>query len=227
MFCIHLTTYNRKELTFRSIKNMKKCISSASHLFNKINGDIFHIHDDNSSEYNLSFLAEHADLVTKSNRVGIQEIMLNKLLEFKHIKFDYLYHFDNDVLHDINALEMLFTLHQQTHLPVTLLNTKYHSYENNILERNESYFIQKSFSGTSLFLSKNNLLNIQDSTLLDLKQTSSNDWDWHISKLLGKFVCPKDSYSDHYITSNSLHTTYDDVGRNLTPFLTQQRNLYK
>jgi hypothetical protein len=109
------------------------------------------------------------------------------------------------------------------HLPVTLLNTSYHN--KNLITIKDDVYIQKPFSGTSIFFSKDHLKNIPDNVMLNMPKKIPQWWDWHLSILLQNkgFVCPKISYVDHYITDDSLHKSYDDTGINITPFLQIER----
>jgi GT2 family glycosyltransferase len=92
-----VTTFNRKKITERCFENIKKLkFIDQVHLS---------INDDGSTEYDKDFLLKYSKDVTVTPNLGINEIMLRKLVEFKHSKkFSYFYSTDNDILHDPDAI---------------------------------------------------------------------------------------------------------------------------
>ena len=217
MLEIHVTTYNRKEITERCLTLLKQFSS---------NHDI-HIHDDGSNEYNEEWLKGFANKVTVSNLkersygqmlVSIDQTMIKKIAEFRDSKYDFLYECDNDVLHDPLFLDKAFELYNEYGLPVTLYKTRFH-YRKSF----KDIFKQASFPGCSLLLHKSHVASLSDEKLF---RKYSRSWDWHIGELLQEqgldIVCPKLSYCDHY-ASGGIHGESRDIGEDVTEFLIKER----
>jgi len=119
MIELFITTFNRKGITQRCLELLEE--------FNVAKYADIHIHDDGSTEYNLEWLKQFShSKITSSKKVGIDEIMLNKIVQFKRqSKYDFFYSYDNDILHDPTFFKKLEELYDRYRLPVTLYNSKY------------------------------------------------------------------------------------------------------
>lgn len=213
MIYFFLTTYNRKSIT-------KKCIDNLNKINIKKYG-FFHIHDDGSTEYDTEWLYKFKpNKVSKSENVGIDKIMLNKIALFKKDEgFDYFYSCDNDMIHDPDFIDKAIELYEKYKLPLTLYNTKYHN--KNIIRENSDVFLLESFPGASLFFHKKDVEYLKDYRIL---QNGTRSWDWHMVEIFKKrFICPKISYCDHF-GLNGLHDCQDDVATNPTNYLKKRRN---
>jgi hypothetical protein len=215
MIELFITTFNRKRITQRCLELLEE--------FNVAKYADIHIHDDGSTEYNLEWLKQFShSKITSSKKVGIDEIMLNKIVQFKRqSKYDFFYSYDNDILHDPTFFKKLEELYDRYRLPVTLYNSKYN--KKRIRGEKEDVFFLRSFPGASIYLNREDISFLNTEAILKMTCTG---WDWHFAYILNKrFVCPKISYCDHY-PEGGIHSKRDDVALNPTDFLKEERRKF-
>lgn len=211
MLDIFITTYNRKNITERCLKQIQE--------FKLTDYGNVQVHDDGSSEYDHDWLYSFKpSKVTFSNHAGIDTIMLNKLVQFKNSNYEYFYSYDNDIIHDPDFLKQAFYLYKKYQLPLTLYRTNFHT-KNKISENDEVFFL-RSFPGASLFFHKKDIAHLQNDRIV---HKDNDSWDWYMTNLFRrKFVCPKVSYCDHY-PAGGIHGTTRDIADNPTEFLKNYR----
>jgi hypothetical protein len=189
---IHVGTFNRKSITNFCLRQLKKYKQDA----------LLYVHDDDSREYDSDWIDQFADIVTltgelrtkdsnvlRNTRVVfasfkyIQELV--KTEEYSHIK--YIYHCDNDIVHDKNFMNMLLYYYNKYNLPVSLF---IHKYLVNLEELEDGYR-SEHLPGASI------LFPISFVDRIDLNFAGS--WDTYCNPIFGgNFIFSKNSYAEHY-----------------------------
>ena len=150
---IALSTFNRKNLTEISLKNLCSII-------NKDENAELAIYDDGSDKYDINFLKRFSNLVLRFPRPGgVERSRARAFRDFVHVykDFQFLYITDNDTIHDVDFLKKLretydyYSIHLERPCPVGLFNSRFHMQAENILNEDDRISMRKTCPGVSQF----------------------------------------------------------------------------
>ncbi len=199
---IDVPCYNRKKVTELTLSQLYKYKSDKTNI---------RIYNDNSDEYDNSWLEQWGDVITYEMPNGqdrwknIHTIRYNAYIDFLNEDYDYLYMTDNDAFHDPSYLSVLLNLHKKTNLPICGYKSKFMSgfsqtYRHAIIKNEPFHIITNTNGGISIFLSRKQVEN-----LMTKYNKNTIMWDCDTWKYLGnKYVLVKNSVLDHY-GKNGLH----------------------
>jgi hypothetical protein len=210
---IVVTTHNRANITELTLKNLTATKRQAG----------LWVLDDHSSEYDLDFLKSAAPTAERVERrdkkLGIDYQRFLTQLEAFETQYKYIYHTDNDAIHDpdwIARLHQLSLVYPQN--PICLYNTIFHL--KNTVKVIEAMAIaaRKFCPGISFFYDQEKLRPSKH-LILELLNTTKlkTNWDFYFSHLLGQLtVTSLMSYVEHF-GAGGLHNTDFDRDRAFSP----------
>lgn len=212
---IILTTYNRKKATEVSIKNLIEIKKNA----------MLWVVDDCSDAYDSTFLKSicgdkpDVQIYRCENRFGIERIRPIFQTSALATSFEYVYHTDNDTLHDPTWIDRIYEIHKALpDYPICLFNSKFH------VTPSEQYLdaldvsVRRFCPGISFFL-KQEWLRPQTKWLqiLSLTPYPNRPWDFVFGDLLGKpTLTSKTSYVEHF-GGGGIHNKDHETDRALHP----------
>jgi glycosyltransferase involved in cell wall biosynthesis len=218
-----VTTFNRRRITELSLRQMSRYKRGAKIL----------VYDDHSTEFDLEWISQFADEVKREPaKLGIASLRARQFRDFINSEFDLLYFTDNDVIHDptyILRLQRLYSLSTELKLPVSLYNSSFHNYPENILKEIRDVQIRITAPGVSQLYDRE----MVEQMLLELRHSPALEgrygWDYHLPALLKRpWIQSTISYLEHFgaggmHNSNSPDGYERDRALNPTQFLTKIR----
>jgi hypothetical protein len=190
---IVVTTFNRRAITELSLSQTSK--------FKR--GSTLIVYDDHSTEYDLNWLSGFAERVERAPRkLGIAKLRATQFRDFLRSGYDLLYFTDNDVIHDptyVLRLRRLYSLPNDTKLPVCLFNSVFHNNPQNILKEIQEVQIRRTAPGVSQLYD----VEMVDRILSGLERFPDLEgrygWDYHLPLLLQRpWIQSTTSYLEHF-----------------------------
>lgn len=212
---IAVATFNRPKIAEISLKQLNE--------YKK--GNVIHITDDNSNQYNArEFFFSYADEIeVNSNNLGIHKLRCNQFRDFlENRNEEFIYMTDSDTLHDPNYINQLLFLMNKYNLPACLYNTRHHF--NSTLKDNGNEILRASMPGVSQFFHREHVKIIVN--YLNKMGDPVYAWDYRVVEALkSPVVTSKISYVDHFGGEGSIHnkTLEQDKAYNPTSFLNKNR----
>lgn len=183
---IALATFNRPIVTQFCLYSLSQLRSCDVRLV---------VYDDASTVYDERFLSTYADEVVRfESNGGITRSRAKAVRDFvyRFPDYDLLYMTDNDAFHDpifVDSLNHVFT--QQASLginfPVSLFNTRFHNYPENVVGENDDFLFTKSIPGISHCYNREMAEKICDALNTSPSLEFKYGWDYSFIKVLD---CP-------------------------------------
>lgn len=204
---IVMTTFNRKDITKICLKNIDQTRQ----------GMALAVLDDYSKEYSLDELKSwtSSDRVLRAQRkLGINDLRLYAHNLAISEGFKYIYHIDNDALHDPNWITQLAYM-RTIHNGILCLYNTHHHFAYTIKETPDMA-IRRATPGISFFYELSQVKNLPDRFY--------NSWDFVFGDVLGPSCVSKTSYVEHFGAGGIHNHDFDrDRAHNPTPYLIQER----
>lgn len=208
---IALATFNRKKMTELCISNLIQTKQDAT----------LYIYDDHSTEYDLEWLkgiAPGAKVIRKPTKLGIERIRIEAQIDALADGYEYIYHTDNDAIHDPQWLEQIHSIvNDYPHGWVSLYHSKIHK----IIQTDaRGRHIKVTCPGISFFYPVKNLENHMD----EVKRLEQRFWDFTFGKHLKYCVCSGNSFVEHFGVGGLHNSDFErDRASDPTPFLIEKR----
>jgi tetratricopeptide (TPR) repeat protein len=208
---IVVTAFNRKKLTALALNQMRRYKTTYCHL---------QVYNDHSSEYDNTFLSDHADEVIQlPDKMGIDNLRWYQFRKFLETDFDFLYMTDNDVIHDPNYVDMLEELYVKgkEQLPVSLFSNIFMLQPRLILLCEEGVYVKTSSPGASMFFDRRMV-----ETVVSVSDKIGNvldDLPWDnkaVACLKLPWITPEQSYLEHF-GAGGLHSDNHERERAINP----------
>jgi len=217
---IVVTTHNRAKITALSLENLDKTKRQAG----------LWVLDDHSTEYDLDFLRVAAPTAERIERrekkLGIDYQRFHCQLEAFQTRYKYIYHTDNDAIHDPDWITRLYQIHNAyKNAPICLYNTVFHI--RNTISVGEALAIatRKFCPGISFFYPQAMLEPKADQIKQLLEAPLRTNWDFYFGHFLNSpTVTSLMSYVEHFGAGGIHNNDYDrDRAYSPTPYLFLQR----
>jgi tetratricopeptide (TPR) repeat protein len=218
---IVVSAFNRKKITALSLKQTHRYMIPDCHL---------QVYNDQSTEYDSSFLSSYADdVIELPEKLGIDKLRWLQFRKFLDTDFDYLYLTDNDVIHDPHYLDILDTLYEKgkRKLPVSLFNSIFTSRPHMALYHKNNMFLKTTAPGISMFYNRQMVEKI-----MTISEKMGNvfdylPWDNRAIAFLGlPWITPEISYLEHFGFSGMHNDNYErDRAINPTKYLQGIRDI--
>jgi len=175
------------------------------------------IYDDHSTEYDLNWLRELAPsafVLQKPIKLGIERLRFEIHRDISLTPFQYIYHTDNDTIHDpewLTELHRIFMIYPKW---IGLYRSPFHKYK----LKADRFFFGTTCPGVSYFYP----LNALDTE--KLKTTKHKFWDFAFGEHLKEVAVSEVSYVEHF-GGGGLHNSDFERDRaiNPTPYLVSKR----
>lgn len=217
---IVVTTYNRPTITQLALKNITETKRKAA----------LWVLDDHSTEYDLDFLRATAFDATRIERrqekLGVEYQRLTTQLEAFETDYKFIYHTDNDAIHDpdwITRLAQIYDMFKSN--PICLYNTPFHMQHTVKVLDQFALAARKFCPGISFFYDQS-LLKPSAHLIADIvKGPLKTNWDYYVSHFINMpTVTSLVSYVEHF-GADGLHNSDFERDRALcpTPYLLRNR----
>lgn len=192
---IIMTTYNRKKITELALKNIVETKKNAT----------LWVIDDQSTEYDLDFLKsvvgdKAAKVEPNPERLNIERTRYRRQLEALETSFKYVYHTDNDAIHDPNWIERLQNI--TTAVPghvVGLYNSPLHEQDTLQTIKEAALVVRRSCPGISYFFEQDLIRPAKPWLALFAQHPYVKAWDYVFSDLIKKpSLVSSVSFVEHY-----------------------------
>lgn len=209
---IILTTFNRKKITELSVKNILESKRKAT----------IWVADDKSSDYNKEFLASisnNSKIIIPEKKLSVEYFRFKLILQALDTNFKYVYHTDNDMIHDPNWVERLYQINYfLPEYPISLFNSTFHRMVNEQQVPELDLVVRPFCPGASFFLNQEFLTPFKEE-IKNLSESSKLEttWDFYLSRIVSKPVLvSKTSYVEHF-GAGGMHNNDFDRDRATTP----------
>ena len=198
---IFVTTFNRRAITELSLWQTCRFKCDANVL----------AYDDHSTEYDTNWISRLTDGVERApERLGIAGLRARQFRDFINSDYELLYFTDNDVIHDPNyilRLQRLYALPSELKLPVSLFNSAFHSYPENVLKEIQDVQIRKTAPGASQLYDREMAAEILRGLERSPELEGRYGWDYNLPALLKRpWIQSTVSYLEHF-GAGGMHNT--------------------
>jgi tetratricopeptide (TPR) repeat protein len=208
---IVVSVFNRKKMTALSLNQTRQYKTTSCSL---------QVYNDHSTEYDNSFLTDHADEVIQlPDKMGIDKLRWYQFKKFLETDFDFLYFTDCDVIHDPQYVFILGMLYEKgkRKLPVSLFNSIFTFQPRMILYHKDGVLLKTTAPGTSMFYDRQMVEKI-----LSASEQTGNifdylPWDNRAVAFLGlPWVTSELSYLEHF-GAHGMHNDNFERDRAINP----------
>jgi hypothetical protein len=204
---IVMTTFNRGDVTKLALENIDA---------SRLNARLM-VLDDHSTEFSLDDLkswTRSSGVLRLPSKLGINHlrVVAHRIAESGNLK--YIYHIDNDAIHDPDWLYRLYDMRKKFRGCLGLYNTAHH-FMRTIQEYND-VVLRTSCAGISLFY------DVAD--IKKVPETFNNSWDFVFGDILGHTFVSKVSFVEHLGAGGIHNKDFErDRAHNPTPWLVKER----
>lgn len=210
---IVVTTYNRAKATELTLNNLIQTRRKAA----------LWVLDDQSTEYDIHFLKKAAlgaeRVEQREKNLGVDRQRFLTQLEALNTDFKYIYHTDNDAIHDSNWIARLYQIHSVFAAnPICLYNTVFHVKHTIKLIEQMALAARKYCPGISFFYPQD-LIRPNAKLIEELFNTSvlQTNWDFYFGHLIGApTLTSLVSFVEHF-GAQGLHNNDFERDRALSP----------
>ena len=213
---IAVTTHNRPKSTELTLHNLSETKRQAT----------LWVYDDASTELTagqLQAFAPEAKVITRKNNLGINLLRFEIQLNAWKTELKYIYHTDNDAIHDPFWLNRLFEMNQMFPGLLSVYNTQQHNQYQLVKHENLNFVTKAAAPGISFFYPQNRLVTCREWLLYCLQQRRRS-WDFEIGDMLGTAAVSSVSYVEHFGVGGIHNSDFErDRASNPTPWLQANR----
>lgn len=200
------TTYNRRAISEISLSNMAATRGLATHW----------VYDDHSTQMTveeLQAMAPGATVVRHPKKLGIHRLREHLHHEALKAGFKFIYHTDNDALHDPNWLARMFDIWVRHGRPVGLYNTGLHRIHT--MREEGDVIIRKHCPGISMMY--------EFASVPPIPSVGS-EWDMNFGRAFKEFAISKESFVEHFGADGIHNKDHErDRAKDPTPWLKAER----